>query len=132
MVRRFSIADAAQQVVGGFLLAGPFVVTEEVWLLAENMTFFHSFFTVLIVLLIGYGALYGADEERNPDKELNFFGVPFRLISLILVAYFSVTVLIFVFNAPTTFEATYSTTLKVLGIAAVFSEVGAATADTVF
>jgi uncharacterized membrane protein len=29
--RRFSLADIAQQMIGGFLLASPFVVTEEVW-----------------------------------------------------------------------------------------------------
>ncbi|MGM0397657.1 MAG: DUF2391 domain-containing protein, partial [Halobacteriota archaeon] len=36
--RQFRLADTAQQVVGGFLLAGPFVVTEEVWTLAANMS----------------------------------------------------------------------------------------------
>ena len=34
---RFQVADIAQQIVGGFLLAGPFVVTEEVWTLATEM-----------------------------------------------------------------------------------------------
>jgi len=31
---RYALADTAQRFVGGFLLAGPFVVTEAVWLLA--------------------------------------------------------------------------------------------------
>lgn len=132
MVRRFSIADTAQQIVGGFLLAGPFVVTEEVWALAENMSLFHSLFTALIVLVIGYGALYEADEDRDPEREMDLVGVPLRLVSLVLVSYFSVAVLIFVLTAPQTFEANYITAFKVVGIAAIFSEIGAATADTIF
>lgn len=32
----YQFVDTAQQVVGGFLLAGPFVVTEEVWMLARE------------------------------------------------------------------------------------------------
>ncbi len=57
--RRFALADTAQQVVGGFLLAGPFVVTEEVWVLARSMSFAQALLTLCIVLAIGYGALYG-------------------------------------------------------------------------
>jgi uncharacterized membrane protein len=55
--KRYALADTAQQVVGGFLLAGPFVVTEEVWVLASHMTGFHALATVSIVFAIGYGAL---------------------------------------------------------------------------
>jgi len=40
--RKHKLADTTQQLVEGFLLAGPFVVTEEVWSLAENMTPMHS------------------------------------------------------------------------------------------
>jgi hypothetical protein len=61
--KRYAVADSAQQVVGGFLLAGPFVVTEEVWVLASDMTWLQALSTVLIVFLIGYGALYKADDE---------------------------------------------------------------------
>lgn len=132
MVMRFSLIDTAQQMVGGFLLAGPFVVTEEVWSLAENMSVFHSLFTVVIVIVIGYGALYKTNEERDQAKERSLLGIPLRLVSLILVSYLSVTILIFVLNAPQTFNATYLIALKVIGIASIFSVIGAATADTIF
>jgi uncharacterized membrane protein len=36
--RRDRLADTAQQTVGGFLLDGPFVVTEGVWTLAADMS----------------------------------------------------------------------------------------------
>jgi len=73
---RFKIADTAQQIVGGFLLAGPFVVTEEVWVLAANMTWAHALAVVGIVFGIGYGALYKADDDRDPDAEAEVAGIP--------------------------------------------------------
>lgn len=140
--KRFALADTAQQIVGGFLLAGPFVVTEEVWRLAENMEIWQGVLTVLIVFGVGYGALYKADDERDPDREAEVAGVPSRFISLMLVAFGSVAILVLVFDAPETFlsdtyldgvsRQTMGTTLKALSVGAIFSVVGAATADSVF
>jgi uncharacterized membrane protein len=135
--RRFRTADIAQQVVGGFLLAGPFVVTEEVWTLAGSMSVWQALFTVGIVFAIGYGALYQAD-DRDPDRESEVAGVPARFISLMLVSFGSVLVLALAFDAPATFLADGSlydqvvTTSRAVSVGAVFSVVGAATADSVF
>jgi uncharacterized membrane protein len=138
----YAITDSAQQVVGGFLLAGPFVVTEEVWLLANNMTVAHSLVTVAIVFAIGYGALYKADDDRDPDRESEVIGIPIRFISLMFVSYGSVTVLAFAVTAPDTFAEVVGGisdpvdkaifTAKAVGVGAIFSVVGAATADSVF
>lgn len=134
----FQVADIAQQVVGGFLLAGPFVVTEEVWTLATNMETLNAVLTVAIVLAIGYGALYKADDERNPGHERTVVGVPVRFISLMAVSFGSVLLLAVVFDAPETFLETVSpedrtvTMLRAVSVGAVFSVVGAATADSVF
>lgn len=139
--RRFKLADTAQQIVGGFLLAGPFVVTDEVWWLASNMSTLQVVLTVLIVLLIGYGALYKAD-QRDPDREPEFGGIPLRYISLIIVSYLSVLILAVAIGGPSTFvpehndpvtTMTYVTvTLKAASVGAIFSVIGAATADSVF
>jgi uncharacterized membrane protein len=138
--RHFKPADIAQQMVGGFLLAGPFVVTEEVWMLASEMSWLHSLFTTGIVVTIGYGALYRADSDRNPEKESDVGGVPLRFISLMAVSFGSVLLLALVFNAPTTFlsslnvppERHVAVTVKAVSVGTVFSVVGAATADSVF
>ncbi|KPN31711.1 putative membrane protein [Halolamina pelagica] len=53
--RQFRPADVAQQIVGGFLLAGPFVVTEEVWVLAGVMGPAQWAVTVTMVFAIGWG-----------------------------------------------------------------------------
>lgn len=141
---RFKVADTAQQIVGGFLLAGPFVVTEEVWVLAANMTVFHALAVVGIVFAIGYGALYEADDDRDPEAEAEVAGVPVRFVSLMLVSYGSVAILALSFTAPQTFlveneilvdptrREMIVTTLKAVAVGAIFSVVGAATADSVF
>jgi len=142
--RRYRIADTAQQVVGGFLLAGPFVVTEEVWVLAANMTGYHAAAVAAIVFAIGYGALYQADADRDIETEAEVAGVPIRFVSLMIVAFGSVATLATVFTAPNTFLveggilpdptrlAVALTTLKAVSVGAIFSVVGAATADSVY
>ncbi|PCR91673.1 DUF2391 family protein [Natrinema ejinorense] len=157
--RDFRLADSAQQIVGGFLLAGPFVVTEEVWVLAGNMHVLQALVIVAIVFAIGYAALYKADTTRDLDDEQEVAGVPVRFISLMVVTFGSVTVLALLFGAPETFlegattacnpvglfrasgpvleNAATScelvlTSFKAVTVGSVFSVVGAATADSIF
>jgi len=136
--RKHELADTAQQIVGGFLLSGPFVVTQEVWMLAENMTMFHSLFLVGAIMAIGYGGLYGADNDRDPKTEAAIMGVPVRFISVMIVAFGSVGTLAFAITAPDLFlselEATprLLVTFRALSVAAVFSVVGAVTTDSLF
>ncbi|MEA1931473.1 MAG: DUF2391 domain-containing protein [Euryarchaeota archaeon] len=135
---KFRVADSAQQIVGGFLLAGPFVVTEEVWTLAGSMSDLQGVLTVTIVGLIGYAALYQADTKRDPDSEQQVAGIPIRFISLMVVSFGSVAILALVFDAPATFLGDelstlvlVETTFKAISVGSVFSVVGAATADSV-
>jgi len=136
--RKHELADTAQQIVGGFLLSGPFVVTEEVWLLAQNMTLFHSLFLVSAVITIGYGGLYGADNDRDPRREAAIAGVPIRFISVIIVAFGSVGVLAFAITAPDLFlddlvaPNRHYVTFRALSVGAIFSVVGAVTTDSLF
>ncbi|NKE34542.1 DUF2391 family protein [Natronococcus sp. JC468] len=138
--RRFRPADSAQQVVGGFLLAGPFVVTEEVWVLAANMSNVQALVTIGVVFAIGYAALYTADTEHDPTAEQRVGSVvPVRFVSLMCVSFGSVTILALLFDAPDTFldvdglnAEMALITLKAVSVGSIFSVVGAATADSVF
>lgn len=130
--RRFKPADIAQQLVGGFLLAGPFVVTEEVWVLAGSMNWLQGLLVILVVFAIGWGALYRADDDRDVDREADVGGIPTRFISLMFVSFGSVAFLALAFDAPETFGATAFQTVKAVSIGSVFAVVGAATADSVF
>ena len=137
---QFRVADIAQQSVGGFLLAGPFVVTEEVWVLADGMNWIQGAATAALVGLIGYAALYRADTGRDVDDEPDLIGIPARFVSLMFVAFGSVLLLAMLFDAPETFlveggiggGAVWATMAKAVSLGAVFSVVGAATADSVF
>ncbi len=130
--RVFGLDDLVQQVVGGVLLSAPFVVTEEVWTLADAMNAVQWAVTVLLVLAIGYATLYRAEDEHDPDSEESLAGLPVRFVSLVAVAYLSVVLVALLFDAPDTFDATLRTSAKAVSISAVFSVVGAATADSLF
>lgn len=135
-VSQFRLADTVQQIVGGFLLAGPFVVTEEVWTLATNMSIIQGVIVVGLVFVIGYGALYEADTDRDPNYESDVGGIPARFLSLMIVSFGAVTILALIFNAPATFlenipsNQRLPTTLKAIAVGSVFSVVGAAAADS--
>jgi uncharacterized membrane protein len=136
--QKHRLADTAQQIVGGFLLSGPFVVTQEVWELARNMTMFNSLFLVGAVMAIGYGGLYGADSDRDPSREAALLGIPVRFISVTIVAFGSVAMLAFVVTAPNLFLADLATsermlvTFRAISVGAIFSVVGAVTTDSLF
>ncbi|MFW6384402.1 MAG: DUF2391 family protein [Halodesulfurarchaeum sp.] len=129
---RFRPADVAQQTVGGLLLAGPFVVTEEVWVLAGEMAPVQTVLAILAVGVIGYSALYKADRDRDVEVESKLFGIPLRFLSLLIVAFGSVALLAFLLAAPETFEATPLSTVTAVSIGSMFSVVGAAAADSLF
>lgn len=130
--KRFRVRDMFQHMVGGFLLAGPFVVEGGVWEMAAAMANYQAGILVGIVLAIGYAALYKADPDRDAGAEASFLGVPVRYISLIAVSYGAVITLVVLLSGQATYGASLAVTLKVVSIAAVFSVIGAATADSVF
>jgi len=90
------------------------------------------------VMAIGYGGLYGADNDRDPRREAAIAGVPIRFISVLLVAFGSVGALAIAITAPAVFlsdlepAARAAVTVRAISIAAVFSVVGAVTTDSLF
>jgi len=102
------------------------------------MTAFHSLFLVSAVMAIGYGGLYGADNDRDPRREAAVFGIPVRFISVMIVAFGSVAMLAFSITAPDLFLSDLPTpdrfyvTFRAMSVAAVFSVVGAVTTDSLF
>ena len=129
---RFRMADSFQQMIGGMLLAGPFVVESGSWDLAASMHPYQAAMLIALVLAIGWAALYKADKDRVPEKEVAFLRIPVRYISLISVSYVAVIFLLVALSAPSTFGATLTVSFNVVAISAVFSVIGVATADSVF
>ena len=131
--RRFGLDDVAQQIVGGVILSAPFVVTEEVWTLAAAMNAVQWAVTGLLIVAIGYGALYKTTDDRAAEVEAAIGGfLPYRFVSLMVISFSSVVIIAVVFGAPAAFGASTLTTAKAVSIGAVFSVVGAATADSLF
>lgn len=135
---RFDIDDVAQQAVGGLLVGGPFIVTEEVWTIAEQMSIYNILSTLAIVLITGYGILYVA-VLRDPEVEATVIGiVPLRLISLVLIAYLSGIIVAFSIGAPDVFTESNNITeiawitFKASTTVSVFTVIGAGTVDSVF
>ncbi len=95
---KFNFDDLAQQIVGAFLFSAPFAVTEEVWNLANSLTLeriiFIFFFTVFISTMI----IFYTKFQKVAKETIGHTSIPKRLVSIILVSYFSVTLLLWMFG----------------------------------
>jgi len=98
------LSDRGLRAAGGrgFLLAGPFVVTEEVWVLAAGMNVGGQGAAARRArAALGYAALYRADTDRDPDVEKEIAGIPPPVfVSDDDRAFGSVTLLALLFDAP--------------------------------
>ncbi len=122
--------DLLQQIVGSIILISPFVFTEEVWRIAENMSMYKTSIALLFTFLLGHGVLYTAKQSRDWEKERQIFGVTWRYISLMAVAFGTVLTMIFITAARETFSADPVQTLKVTSVISIFSVIGAAVTDS--
>lgn len=135
---RFDFDDIAQQAAGGLLVGGPFIVTEEVWGIASEMSVYNVILTFLIVAITGYSVLYIA-VLRDPEVEASLGGVvPLRFISLIIVAYLS-SITVATATGTTTYFAESDSlrsivwlTFKASTTISIFTVIGAGTVDSVF
>lgn len=86
------MADSAQQIVGGILLAGPFVVTEAVRPFADTMSPLQAVATIGRVGGIGSPTLNIADTKRDSTTEQRIAEIPVRFLSLMLVVFSQVAI----------------------------------------
>jgi uncharacterized membrane protein len=68
--RIFGLDDLAQQIVGGFVLSVPFVVTEEVWSLAATTTVTFGATPQTTVKAVSIGAILGVVGAATADSLL--------------------------------------------------------------
>jgi uncharacterized membrane protein len=85
---------------------------------------------LLITFLLGHGVLYTAKKSRDWEKERQSFGVTWRYISLMTVAFGTIFLMIFITSAGETFSAGLWQSVKVVSIISIFSVIGAATTDS--
>ena len=126
----FGTDDFLQQVVGSVILISPFIFTEEVWRIAQNMSAYNASISFLTTFLLGHGVLYTAKKSRDWEKERQTLGVTWRYISLMTVAFGSIFLMIFITSARETFNAGLWQSVKVVSVISIFSVIGAATTDS--
>jgi len=129
-LERFGLDDLAQQVVGAFILSAPFSVTEEVWNLANNLSFFRVviliFFTVFVSTLIIYYTKFQRVAKEDIGKP--YVHIPKRLVSLFIVSYSCAFFVLWLFGVIGYITDPYWI-FKLVVFVSFFSSLGAATAD---
>lgn len=126
----FGIDDFFQQVLGSIILISPFIFTEEVWRIAAEMHPVNTGMALAFTFLIGHGVLYTAKNDRDWDQERKIFGVTFRYISLMAVAFGTVGFVILVTGAHQTFNAGSWQIIRLVSITSIFAVIGAAVTDS--
>jgi uncharacterized membrane protein len=126
----FGLDDFFQQVLGSIILISPFIFTEEVWRLAENMSSVNTGIALLFTFAIGHGVLYRAKEERDWDRERKILGVTYRYISLMGVAFGTIGFMILISGAHETFNAGFMQVFSATALISIFSVIGAAVTDS--
>lgn len=125
----FGLDDFFQQVLGSIILISPFIFTEEVWRLAENMSIFNDLMALAFTLAIGHGVLYEAKNERDWNRERKIFGVTLRYISLMTVAFGTIAFVVLISGAHEVFNSSISQTVSLVALTSIFSVIGAAVTD---
>jgi uncharacterized membrane protein len=86
--KKFGWEDVAQQFVGAFLLSAPFIVTEEVWNLANQLTPMRAVFLVTITMIASTLILYYSKYQKIAVEEVSeHIPVPRRLVVLFMISY---------------------------------------------
>lgn len=126
----FGPDDFFQQVIGSALLSAPFLFTEEIWILAFNISGTQAFLSAVLTLILGHGILYIAKQDRDFEQERKVGGFTLRYISLMTVTFGTILLLMALTSTPQTFGYQFSTAVKVMAMISIFSVIGAASADS--
>ncbi len=125
---KFEWDDLAQQIVGAIILSTPLAVTEEVWMLSQELDLFRAATIVLITLSFNILLIYYTKYQIvNEEKILSF--IPLRLFSQLAVAYTSAAVMLFVFGVIGNQVSGTLGIAKLVVFVGLFANIGAGTAD---
>jgi len=126
---KFTFKDVAQQIVGAMILSAPFVVTEEVWNLANNLDAVHIIALISITILFDILLFYYTKYQQLEYK--SFFLFPKRIISILIVTYVTSTVVLTVFGVIGGQIQDPVWAAKLVIMVGLFANIGAGTADLI-
>lgn len=126
---KFGMDDLAQQLVGALVIAAPFGVTEEVWMLSNNLSMSNLISIILITILFDVLLFKYAKFKSVDLKNVGF--LPLRIISLLFVAYSVTALMLFVFGVLGGQVTQLLWGVKLVSVVGLFANIGAGTADLI-
>lgn len=127
---KFNFNDLAQQIVGAFLFAAPFSVTEEVWNLASTLTIERTIFIFAFTIFISAMIIFYTKFQKVAKETIAHTSIPKRLVSVILVSYLSVTLLLWMLGVIGHITDLFWI-LKLVVFVSFFASIGASALDII-
>ena len=127
-LKEFNFNDIAQQIVGAIIISSPLAVTEEVWLLAQNLDLPRIIIIIGITLLFDILLIYFTAYQKEKEKKIINL-VPARLVSMIFISYLTAGVMLYVFGVIGGQVQDFNWALRLIIFVGLFSNIGAGTAD---
>jgi len=124
----FAWDDLAQQIVGAIILSTPLAVTEEVWMLSQELTLLRAGTIVGITLVFNILLIYHTKYQIVKEQKILSF-IPLRLFSQLVVSYISAAVMLYVFGVIGGQVSDGFGILKLIIFVGLFANIGAGTAD---
>ena len=124
----FAWDDLAQQIVGAIILSTPLAVTQEVWILSQQLDLIRIFAILALTLVFDILLIYHTKYQLVKEQKILSF-IPLRLLSLLLVSYTSAAMMLLIFGVIG-YEITEPFgILKLVILVGLFANIGAGTAD---
>jgi len=118
----FAWDDLAQQIVGAIILSTPLAVTQEVWLLSQDLDIFR------VIAIFGITLLFNILLIRFTKYQL-VKKAPLRIVSQMTVSYISAAALLFIFGVIGNQVTETIGIIKLVLFVGLFANIGAGTAD---
>ena len=124
----FAWDDLAQQIVGAIILSTPLAVTQEVWILSQQLDLIRLFAIIALTLVFDILLIYHTKYQLVKEQKILSF-IPLRLVSLLLVSYTTAALMLLIFGVIG-YEITEPFgILKLVIFVGLFANIGAGTAD---
>ncbi len=124
----FAWDDLAQQIVGAIILSTPLAVTQEVWMLSQQLDLGRVVTIVAITLIFDILLIYHTKYQIVKEQKIFSF-IPLRLLSQLIVSYSSAAVMLFVFGVIGNQVGESLEIAKLVIFVGLFANIGAGTAD---
>ncbi|RUM28435.1 MAG: DUF2391 domain-containing protein [Aquifex sp.] len=127
-LQRFKFADFVQEFIGALIIALPFSLTEEIWELAEKLSFLRVFFIYLFVVLTIF--LFIRYSKLQNWEQQNVFGfIPLRMITSLSISFSVSLTSLVIFGIFPDVISDIDTLLKASLLVSVFAVIGSLGVD---